>query len=104
MKLSLMEPRTTRTGHMITDTLLLTTYHIGQDAYEIPTVFSYFLPGFQPAGPIKKASLVSPEAQLLTGPYVLSLLNGFFSLIKWGMNGCYDGFFQKDSSCTRDPG
>jgi uncharacterized protein (DUF1501 family)/uncharacterized protein (DUF1800 family) len=80
------------------------TDHIGQDSYEIPTVFSYFLPGFQPAGPIKKASLVAPEAQLLTGPYVLSQLNGFFSLIKWGMNGCYDGFFQKDSSCTRDPG
>jgi len=41
---------------------------------------------------------------LLTGPYVINLLNGMFSLIKWGMNGCYDGFFQNHISCRRDPG
>merc|ERR1712003_599985 len=74
------------------------TNKIGQDAYNIPSVFNFFLPEFQPSGLIEEASLVAPEAQLITGPNVLGLLNGMFSLIKYGMNNCYGGFFPDSNS------
>jgi uncharacterized protein (DUF1800 family) len=81
------------------------TNKIGQDSYEIPSVFNFFLPEFQPSGLIQEASLVAPEAQLITGPNVLGLLNGMFALIKYGMNSCYGGFFPGTSkSCKADPG
>jgi len=76
---------------------------IGQEAYEIQTVFSYFLPDFEPAGLFEKASLVAPEAQVLTGPNIIGLLNGMYSLVKWGMKECYGGFFMSNSNCNRDP-
>merc|ERR1719356_1187208 len=81
------------------------TSKIGQEAYGIPSVFNFFLPEFQPSGLIEEASLVAPEAQLITGPNVLGLLNGMFSLIKYGMNNCYGGFFPDSrKSCKVDPG
>ena len=43
-------------------------------------------------GHIKAASLSSPEAQVLTGPKVINLLNGIISLIDLGLNNCYQGF------------
>jgi len=76
---------------------------IGQEAYEIQTVFSYFLPDFEPAGLFEKASLVAPEAQVLTGPNIVGLLNGMYSLVKWGMKECYGGFFMNNGNCNRDP-
>ena len=54
---------------------------IGQMAYEIPSVFSFFLPEYQPAGTVTRSSLVAPEAQVLTGPRIIDSFNGIFSLI-----------------------
>lgn len=65
---------------------------IGQMAHEIPNVFSFFLPEYQPSGTIAQASLVAPEAQVGTGPRIIKLLNGLMSLIKYGLDPCYDGF------------
>jgi cullin-associated NEDD8-dissociated protein 1 len=64
----------------------------GQQSYQAPSVFNYYLPEYQPSGPISLASLVSPESQLLTAPYVVSFINGAISLIKWGLSDCYSGF------------
>lgn len=64
---------------------------IGQMAHEIPTVFSFFLPGNKPTGVISQASLVSPEFQVATGPRMINLLNGLLSLIKYGLGPCFGG-------------
>lgn len=65
---------------------------IGQMAQEIPTVFSFFLPEYQPSGPVTQASLVAPEAQIMTGPRSVNFLNGLTSLIKHGLSHCFSGF------------
>ena len=43
-------------------------------------------------GPILSSNLLSPEAMLLTMPNTVGLLNGLFSLIKYGLSDCHDGF------------
>jgi uncharacterized protein (DUF1800 family) len=68
-----------------------TSAAIGQMAHEIPTVFSYFLPGYKPPGVVAQASLVAPEAQVASGPRIVNLLNGMLSLIKYGFDGCNGG-------------
>lgn len=66
---------------------------IGQGAYEFPSVFSWFLPEYVAnAGPSLEAQLVSPESMILTLPNTVGLLNGMFSLIKYGLSSCYGGF------------
>ncbi|KAL7537078.1 hypothetical protein ACHAXR_007922, partial [Thalassiosira sp. AJA248-18] len=66
---------------------------IGQGPYEFPTVFSYFLPEYVPdSGPNLSAKLTSPESLLVTMPNVVALLNGMFSMIKYGLSDCYSGF------------
>ena len=66
---------------------------IGQGAYEFPSVFSWFLPEHvSNAGPTVDAQLVSPESMILTLPNVVGMLNGMFSLIKYGLSSCYEGF------------
>merc|ERR1719266_2104152 len=75
---------------------------IGQMAHEIPTVFSFFLPEYAPPGPVSSASLVAPEAQLLQMPKVVGLLNGVFSMVKYGLSECYGGWGRKTPvSCGR---
>ncbi|CAB9513782.1 Protein of unknown function (DUF1800) [Seminavis robusta] len=64
---------------------------IGQMAHDITSVFSFFLPDYQPPGPVALGSLRSPEARVLTGPSVISALNGLFSLIKYGLSDCVGG-------------
>ena len=49
-----------------------TINRIGEMAHDIQSVFSFFLPNYQPAGPISIGTLVSPEAQLLTTPHTIS--------------------------------
>jgi uncharacterized protein (DUF1501 family) len=77
---------------------------IGQMAHEIPDVFSYFKPEDKPSGPVTHASLVSPEGVVTSGSSILSLLNGMFSLIKYGFDTCYEGFaepeFRIKSNCS----
>ncbi|KAL3923785.1 MAG: hypothetical protein SGILL_001448 [Bacillariaceae sp.] len=65
---------------------------IGQEAHRTPSVFSFFLPEYQPAGRVNAAGLVSPESQVLNGPKGINLLNMMISLIKYGVNDCYGGF------------
>jgi len=65
---------------------------VGQAAYESPTVFSFFLPDFVPAGAVSDAGLISPEAQLANGPLMIGFLNGATSLIRNGLNNCEGGF------------
>jgi hypothetical protein len=65
---------------------------IGQMAHAIPNVFSFFLPEYKPAGPVALASLVAPEAQVITGPRTIDFLNGMLSLIKYGLSTCLGGF------------
>ena len=58
--------------------------------------FLFFLPvEYTAPGHIKAASITSPEAQVLTGPKLISLLNGFISLVDLGLNDCFSGFGEK---------
>ncbi len=74
----------TRLHNMVTD--------IGQMAHEFQTVFSFFLPEFQPYGRVGDASLVAPEATLLDMPRIVGMLNGLTSLSKYGLSSCWGGF------------
>ena len=65
---------------------------IGQMAHAIPNVFSFFLSEYKPAGPVAQATLVAPEAQVITGPRTIDFMNGIFSLIKYGLSPCLGGF------------
>ena len=65
---------------------------IGQAPYGSPSVFSFFLPEYQPPGVIEQTELVSPESQVLTGKHVTSLVDGLFTAIKFGLISCYNGF------------
>ena len=65
---------------------------IGQMVFESPSVFSFYLPEFSPAGPVAKSRLVAPEAQLAIAPYIIGYLNGMASLINNGLNYCDHGF------------
>jgi len=61
--------------------------------YEFPTVFSFFLPEYVPdSGPNLVAKLSSPESMIVTMPNVVNLLNGMYSLIKYGLGDCNSGF------------
>jgi len=64
---------------------------VGQCPHELPGVFSFFLPEYSPPGPIGDAMLVSPETQIHVTPNVIGLLNGFISMVKWGLSRCYGG-------------
>ncbi len=55
---------------------------IGEMAHQVPSVFSFFLPEFVPPGSVAEASLVAPEATLLHK--TLGMMNGMFSLVKFG--------------------
>eukprot|EP01052_Picozoa_sp_SAG31_P027285 SAG31_NODE_2540_length_5538_cov_7.680859_4_plen_734_part_01 len=65
---------------------------IGMAAYEAPSVFNFYLPDYRPAGPIDKAGLVSPEAEIATAPLLIGFLNGMISLIDYGLTECGSGF------------
>ena len=66
---------------------------IGQMAHEFTTVFSFFLPEFEPYGRIGNAGLVSPEAtSVLDMPKVVGLLNGLNSIVRFGLSSCNGGW------------
>jgi uncharacterized protein (DUF1501 family) len=58
---------------------------IGQMAHEYHSVFSFFLPEFEPDGRIASAALSAPESQVMDMPKIIELQNGLFSLIKKGL-------------------
>jgi len=72
---------------------------IGQMAYEFPSVFSFFLPEYAPPGVFKQASLVAPEAMAIQ--YSIGLLNGMFSMVKFGLTSCFGGFGPPHKKCDK---
>jgi len=77
---------------------------IGQMAHEHETVFSYFLPEYQPPGLVSQASLVAPEAMLLDMPKNIGILNGLHGLISYGLSACPSagygfGFYVNSGGC-----
>jgi uncharacterized protein (DUF1501 family) len=73
---------------------------MGQMAHAIPNVFSFFLPEHKPSGRVAQASLVAPEAQVMTGPRTVELMNGLLSLIKYGFTNCLGGFAATNTDTT----
>lgn len=90
------KPKTSNAGKLV---LLDLEEEIGEMPYGHPSVFSFFLPDYKSPGPIASAGLVSPEATLLTQPYVTGLVKGLISLIKYGMVKCEGGFGHGPKSC-----
>ena len=66
---------------------------IGQMAYEQDSVFSFFRPEYSPSE-LVGTGLTAPESQTMSSSSIVGLLNGFYSLIKYGLNKCYGGFGQ----------
>lgn len=64
---------------------------LGQNAHDIPSVFSFFLPEYAAPGHVEAATITSPEAQVMNGPALTAHVNGHFSLIETGLNNCYNG-------------
>ncbi|HKQ61372.1 MAG TPA: DUF1800 family protein [Candidatus Polarisedimenticolaceae bacterium] len=52
-----------------------------------PTVFNFFLPDYQPAGPIADAGLVAPEFQIITAVTAITSANALQSQVESAMNG-----------------
>jgi len=73
---------------------------IGMMAHSFPTVFSFYLPEYTPDGRPGDATLVSPEAQIMDMPKTVGLLNGIFSLIKYGLSNCNGGFGSSWTTCN----
>ena len=74
---------------------------IGMAPFESPTVFNFYLPDYQPAGPIATAGLVSPETQLSTTPLIVAYMNGMDSLIDYGLTHCEGGFGEREARPAR---
>jgi len=61
---------------------------MGQQHFFSPTVFNFYLPAYQPVGPVADAGLVCPEAELGTGPYIVGFLNAMSQAVRgWYMEG-----------------
>ena len=75
---------------------------VGQEVHSSPGVFSFFLPEYSAPGHIKAASLTSPEAQVLSGPKIINLMNGIISLVDLGLTECFGGFAERNLwNCDR---
>ena len=73
---------------------------VEQMVYSIRSVFSFFLQDYTPEGPVQNASLVAPEAQILNAPSILSLLEGLYSMTKYGLTSCKNGLGDNSKACT----
>jgi hypothetical protein len=65
---------------------------IGQQAFKSPSVFNFYLPDYSPAGPLARASLYAPEAEILTTPFMIGYMNGVAELVDGGLSSCGRGF------------
>ncbi|KAL7569362.1 hypothetical protein ACA910_010449 [Epithemia clementina (nom. ined.)] len=65
---------------------------VHQMVFESPDVFSFFPPDYEPNGIIGASSMVSPEASVINSPEIFSTVNGFESLVKYGLMDCFGGF------------
>jgi len=80
------------------------TSKIDQMAYNFASVFSFFRSDFSPAGPVSQASLVAPEGQRYLAPYVIGLMNGLLSMVRFGLSDCDQGFGAGGAGSCRDGG
>ena len=82
----------------------------GQDLYGSPSVFSFLLPKYAPSGMIRKAELVAPESQVLTGKHITKkkhitkCLDGLFTGVKFGLVDYYGGFDDTVTECPTTEG
>jgi uncharacterized protein (DUF1800 family) len=70
-----------------------------------PTVFNFYLPGFQLPGPVTTAGLVSPEFQITTDTYITRLTNEIGGKIYYGYVGnpyIYQPYPPVQINLTRD--
>jgi cullin-associated NEDD8-dissociated protein 1 len=74
---------------------------IGQNAFLSPSVFNYYLAEYEPTGPLEKAKLVSPEAELSTAPLIVGFMNGMSSLVQNGLTNCDKGFASSSARPVR---
>eukprot|EP00957_Ditylum_brightwellii_P206334 15347899-Ditylum_brightwellii.AAC.1 len=89
-----------------TTKLIFMNEKIGQMAHSFETVFSFFSSDHIPNnGPLHFASLTSPESAKLEMPLTIGLLNGIFSLVKYGLSDCNNGFgMNSGSGSCKDDG
>jgi cullin-associated NEDD8-dissociated protein 1 len=64
---------------------------IGMMPFRSESVFNFYLPDYQPFGPLRAAGLASPEAQLGTTPLHVSTLDAMQSVVKYGVTNCHYG-------------
>ncbi len=67
---------------------------LGQSALKAPSVFNYYSPDFEPAGPMKTAFLQGPEFEITS----TSSVAGFSDFTGWGVVG---GFRQYDGDASK---
>ena len=83
---------------------------IEQQIFDAPSVFNFYMPDFQPLGPIQDMKLVSPESQIYTTPNIIRYMSGTISLMKYGLTKCKGGFGntlqvnKKDYDCSTRKG
>lgn len=65
---------------------------IGQQVAHSPSVFNFYLPNYQPPGPVEDAGLYAPEATLGNAPFMIGYLNGMAGLVEDGLTHCNEGF------------
>ena len=65
---------------------------IGQQIFDAPSVFNFYMPEFQPLGAIKDMELFSPESQIYTTPNIIRYMSGVISLMRYGLTKCKGGF------------
>eukprot|EP00957_Ditylum_brightwellii_P029186 2205858-Ditylum_brightwellii.AAC.1 len=65
---------------------------IDQMAHTFTTFVFFFHQEYVFEGVITAATLVAPETELLNITKTALLLNGIFSMMKFGLANCYDGF------------
>ena len=74
---------------------------VGQMAYEQGSVFSFFRPEYSPSE-LSSTRLTAPESQAMSSTNIVGLMNGLYSLVKYGLNEC-NGGFGAYGSCTGQP-
>lgn len=73
-------------------------HHIAPFSISTTYLLIIILLEYAAPGHIKAASLASPEAQIMSGPNVIGLLNGLISLVNLGLTECYSGFGERTVS------
>jgi len=65
---------------------------IEQMTHDYESIFSFFRREFAPVGPVQQGNLVAPEGIRYNSPSVISLMNGLYALVKFGLAQCFEGF------------